>query len=88
MNEYNLMQPIFFHNLKGFDSHIITTYINRNFAPSDIQVIPTASEKCISFKFESFRFSDLLQFLNASLVQSLAKDGVNKFQHKQTFPRQ
>ena len=62
------------------------TYIDRNFAPSDIQVIQTTSEKYISFHIGSLRFLDSLQFLNASLdslVQSLAKDRVDKFnKHK------
>ena len=80
------MLTVFFHNLKGFDSHIIMTYIYRNFAPSNIQIIPTTSEKYISFQIGSLRFLDSLQFLNASLdslVQSLAKDGVDKFQQIQ-----
>ena len=86
MNGDNCMLPVFFHNLKGFDSHIIMTYIDRNFAPSDIQVIPTTSEKYISFKKCSLRCFDSLQFLNASLeslAQSLFEDGVDKLQHTQ-----
>ena len=84
------MIPVFFYNLKGFDSHIITTYIDRNFAPSDIQLIPTTSEKYISFQIGILRFLHWLQFLNASLnslAQSLAKDEVDKFQQTQRhFP--
>ena len=60
-------------------------YVNKNVAPADIQVIPTTSKKYISFEIGSLRFLDSLQFLNASLshVQSLVKDGVDKFQHTQ-----
>ena len=80
------MLPVIFHNLKGFESHIIMTYIDRNFAPSDIQVIPTTSVMYISFQIGNLRFVDSLQFLNASLdslVQSLVKDEVDTFQiHK------
>ena len=86
MNEENYMLPVFFHIMKGFDSHIIMSYINKNFAPSDIQVIPTTSKKYISFQIGSLRFLNSFQFLNASLdslVQSLAKDGVNTFQQTQ-----
>ena len=90
MNRDNFILPVVIHNLKGFDSHIIMIYIDRNFAPSDIQVISTTSEKYISFQIRSLRFLDSLQFLNASLdslVQSLAKDGVDKFQQTQRhFP--
>ena len=56
----NFMLPVIFHNLKGFDSHIIMSYISRNFAPSDIQIIPTTSEKYISFQIGSLRFLDYL----------------------------
>ena len=80
------MLPVIFNNLKGFDSHIIMSYIVRNFASSDIQVIPTTSEKYISFQIGRLGFLDSLQFLNASLdllVQSLAKDGFDKFQQAQ-----
>ena len=90
MNGDNCMLPVSFHNLKSFDSYIIMTHIDRNFAPSDIQVIPTTSENYISFEIGNLRFLDSLQFLNASLdslVQSLVKDGVDKFQHTQRhFP--
>ena len=45
MNGDNFMLPVFFDNFNGFDSHVIMTYVNKNFASSDIQVIPTTSEK-------------------------------------------
>ena len=86
MNGENFILPVFFHNLIGFDSHIIMTYIDRNLAPSDIQVIPTTSEKYISFQIGSLRFLVSLQFFNASLdslVRNLAKYGVDKFQQTQ-----
>ena len=90
MNGDNFILPVFFHNFKGFDSHIIMTYIDRNFSPSDIHTIPITSEKYISFQFGGLRFLDSLQFLNASLdslVQSSAKDEVDKFQQTQRhFP--
>ena len=90
MNGDNFMLSVILLNLKGFDSYIIMSYIDRNFALSDIQVIPTTSEKYISFQIGSLRFLDSLQFLNASLyslVQSLAKEGVDKFQQTQRhFP--
>ena len=50
MNGDNFKQPVFYHNLNGFDSHIIMTYVNKNFALSDIQVIPTTSENTFLFK--------------------------------------
>ena len=86
MNGENFILPVYFQNFKGFDSHIIMTYIDRNCAPSDIQIILTTSEKYISFQIGSLRFLDSLQFLNASLdslVRSLAKDVVDTFQQTQ-----
>ena len=49
MNGDNFMLPVFFYNLKGFYSLIIISYIDKNFAPSDTQLIPTKSEKYIFF---------------------------------------
>ena len=39
--------PIIFHNLEGYDGHIIFKELN-NFDNIDIQVIPKASEKYMS----------------------------------------
>ena len=78
------MIPVIFHNLKGYDSHLIMQYITRGYAPSSIDVIPTYSEKFLSFQIGNLRFLDCLQFLTASLdtlVQSLAADGKDKFSH-------
>ena len=86
MNGDNFMLPVFFHNLKGFDSNIIMSYIDRNFAPSDIQVISAPLEKCMSFQIRIFIFIDSLQYLNTSLeslVQSLAKDRRDNFHQTQ-----
>ena len=62
------------------------TYIDRNFVPSDIQVIPTTPEKNTWYQIGSLRFLDSLQFLNASLdslVQSSAKYEVKLFENTQ-----
>ena len=53
-----------------------------DFATEDIAVIPTTSEKFISFQIGNLRFLDSLQFLSASLdtlVQTLVKGGTQKF---------
>ena len=59
-------------------------YVTRQYAPNSIDVIPTTSEKFLSFQIASLRFLDSLQSLTASLdtlVQSLAADGRDKFSH-------
>ena len=84
MTEDSYMIPVIFHNVKGYDSHLIRQYVSREYAPNSIDVIPTTSEKFLSFQIGSLRFLDSLEFLTASLdtlVQSLAADGRDKFSH-------
>ena len=78
------MIPVIFHNLKGYDSHLIMRYVTHEYAPNSIDVIPSTSEKFLSFQIGNLRFLDSLQFLTASLdtlVQSLTADGRDKFIH-------
>ena len=84
MTEDLYMIPVIFHNLKGYDSHLILQYVSREYAPNSIEVIPTTSKKFLSFQIGNLRFLDSLQFLTASLdmlVQSLAADGRDKYSH-------
>ena len=67
--------PIFFHNFKSFDSHLICFGFQKY--KGDIQVIPTNQEKYLSIICDKFIFLDSLQFLNAplsELVQILKND--------------
>ena len=50
MTEDSYLIPVIFHNLKGYDSHLILQYITREYAPSSIDVIPTSSEKFLASK--------------------------------------
>ena len=84
MTEDSYMIPVIFHNLKGYDSHLIMQYIIREYAPWSIDVIPTSSEKFLSFQIDNLRFLYSLQFFTAfldTLVQSLAADEKDKFSH-------
>ena len=67
MDEDDFMIPVIFHNLRGYDGQIIIKHITKDFATEDIVVIPTSSEKFISFQIGNLRFLDSLQFLSASL---------------------
>ena len=59
--------PIIFHNLEGYDGHIIYRELN-NFKDIDIQIIPKSSEKYMSIIINrNIVFLDSLQFLKASL---------------------
>ena len=82
MDEDDFMTPVVFHNLRGYDGQIIIKQITKDFATEDIVVIPTTSEKFISYQIGNLRILDSLQFLSASfdtLVQTLIKDGTSKF---------
>ena len=84
MTDDSYMIPVIFDNLKGYDSHLIFQYATREYAPNSIDVIPSTSEKFLSFQIGNLRFLDSFQFLTASLdtlVQSLAADGREKCSH-------
>ena len=82
MDEDDFMIPVIFDNIRGYHGQIIIKHITKDFATEDIVVIPTTSEKFISFQIGNLRFLDSLQFLSASLdtlVQTLIKDGTQNF---------
>ena len=59
--------PIIFHNLEGYDGHLIFRKLN-NFKDIDIQVIPKTDEKYMSIIVNrNIIFLDSLKFLKASL---------------------
>lgn len=63
-NKYSKI-PVFFHNLKGYDSHLIIKELG-NFE-GNISCIPQSSEKFTSFSLGNLVFKDSLQFLGQSL---------------------
>ncbi|XP_074655657.1 uncharacterized protein LOC141909170 [Tubulanus polymorphus] len=66
--------PVVFHNLRGYDSHLIMQAIGRT--EGKITCIPNNMEKYISFSLGNLRFIDSVQFLLAPfdrLVASAAK---------------
>ena len=73
--------PIIFHNLEGYDGHIIFKELN-NFDNIDIQVIPKSSEKYMSIIINrNIVFLDSLQFYKGSL-DSLAGNLQNSDFHQ------
>jgi len=73
--------PVVFHNLRGYDSHLIFQKLGE-VENSRITCIPNTVEKYMSFSVGSLRFIDSLQFLNASLdtlVSNLAREGSEHF---------
>ena len=60
MTEDSYMVPVIFHNLKGYDSHLIMQYFTHEYASSSIDVISTSWEKYLSFQIGNIRFLDSL----------------------------
>ena len=67
--------PVFFHNLRGYDSHLIMQGIHRYAGKRRLSVIPNTMEKYVSFQLGNLRFLDSLQFLGpGSSLETLAKN--------------
>ena len=86
-NECNLNKkrsyhiPVFFHNLRGYDSHLIMQGIHRYAEKKRIRLIPNTMEKYVSFQLGHLRFLDSLQFLGpGSSLETLAKN-LTEFPH-------
>uniref|UniRef100_A0A158P4F2 C2H2-type domain-containing protein n=1 Tax=Tetranychus urticae TaxID=32264 RepID=A0A158P4F2_TETUR len=86
-NQCNLMMrlpqkiPVVFHNLKGYDAHIIISGLKTNLV-SKIHVIPQNTEKYIAIIMDDFLFLDSLAFLLSSLdalANNLSDDEKTKF---------
>lgn len=76
--KYGHYLPVFFHNLKGYDSHLLMQGLGK-FKSETITCIPMNSEKFISFSLGHLRFLDSLQFLNASLDKLAATLDLSQF---------
>ena len=74
--------PVFFHNLKGYDGHLIVSEVGKHTA--NLSAIPQNLEKYISFSFNHFRFLDSAAFLNGSL-DMLTKNLYEKGKGKDKF---
>ena len=75
--------PVFFHNLRGYDSHILMQSIGK-YKDLNLKVIANTMEKYISFSMGNLKFIDTYQFMGASLqklVTNLAVEGKDKFQN-------
>ena len=80
--------PIFFHNLGGYDSHIIFNNLNKASVETP-SVIAKAIEKFVTFSIGKLQFKDSLQFLNSSLeklTENLAAKAVHGTKLEDVFP--
>jgi hypothetical protein len=75
--------PVVFHNLWGYDSHLIMQAISQE--QGQVTCIPYNMEKYISFSLRSLRFIDSAQFLQASLNKLVIACPKEAFAITQTF---
>ena len=74
--------PVVFHNLQGYDAHIIMQAIGKS--KKKLECIPNNMDKYVSFSMGCLDFIDSFQFMSSSLetlVSNLAKEGSSKFTH-------
>ena len=78
--------PIFFHNLRGYDSHLIFQKVQQKHG--HIDVIANNSERYISFTIGKLKFLDSMQFLSGSLDKLSAQLKPEQFFHfKKCYPK-
>ena len=70
--------PVVFHNLRGYDSHLLMQALSK--VEGRVSCIPNYTEKYISFSLGQLRFIDSAQFLLASLDKLDAANPPEAFQ--------
>ena len=72
--------PVIFHNLKGYDSHLIFSELNK--FNMKINVIPYRLEKYMAFFLDrNIVFIDIMQFMNSSLDKIAKNLSDNNFKY-------
>ena len=66
-NYKDIKVPVFFHNLKNYDAHLIISNAKLMNCKKKIDVIAQNSEKFITFGFDHLLFKDSFSFLSSSL---------------------
>ena len=54
----NRYLPVVFHNLRGYDSHLIVKEVYNLYPDKDLSIIPNSYEKFMSFKMGTLKFID------------------------------
>ena len=82
-NYKTYLVPTYFHNLKGFDGHLVIQGLKeKNF--TNIKIIAQNFEKYMTFTFGNFRVLDSFAFMSSSLdtlSSNLLKNGKHNFKH-------
>ena len=72
--------PVIFHNLRGYDSHLIIQEIGK--FDVKVNVIPNGLEKCVAFTINNnLFFIDSMQFMNSSLYVLVKNLSDNDFKY-------
>ena len=80
--------PVFFHNLRGYDSHLIMQGIHCYAGKKSIIVIPNNMAKYVSFQLGNLRFLDSLQFLGPGASLDVLAANLTEFPHlKEQFEK-
>jgi hypothetical protein len=85
-NFTNYTIPVVFHNLKGYDSHMIIKNLSDEARKRSISVIASNHEKFMSFKIGSLKFIDSYAFLSSSLAQLIKNKQSNRPDPINAFP--
>ena len=74
-NYKNFKIPVFFHNLKNYDAHLIISNAHnlQREKKTKMNVIAQNSEKFITFGFNHIIFKDSFSFLSSSLDNLMKK---------------
>ena len=75
INPDRIQIPVFIHNLKNYDAHLILSAVEKRHG--EISIIPQNMEKYISFKIGNIIFKDSFAFMNkslATLIEDLKKE--------------
>ena len=78
LNPKTMVVPVVFHNLHGYDSHLLMHAISK--VEGIVSCIPNNTEKYISLSLWQLRFIDSAQFLIASLDKLEAANRPETFQ--------
>ena len=77
INPKTMKIPVVFHNLRGYDSHLIMQAISK--VKGKLSCIPNNTEKYISFTLGGLKFIDSAQFLLCSLDRLVSANQAEAF---------
>lgn len=94
INPEKIKIPVFFHNLRGYDAHLIMQEVHNT--DGKLSCLANNTERYISFSIGGLQFADSIQFLQASLASltdsTMLSSGLEGFpisyaygNHKKTY---